>query len=399
MLKFCLLILFAIIVQACGFQNPNLDDTQATDASFSFFGETKKKFQYKDPKTGLLVATTSYPSDWKVRVKADYDVDPIIPVFRYQIQGNKGMRAFNTPLKMHYSSSSPYLEQLMRNSGFKGIRSLKTPQELVQSEIAGKLKSKGFSFEDTKVFPALEQKVQEEIYKDATTSSEVSVSGTVWKNNSNQKALVILTYIKLDQPSINNEKAIVWLYQTDVLISEEDDFNNNVSNFIQANLENKPTSDWENFMTKLRAERQEENRRRTQASINRLDQASRQSIVNHQNRMAERNAMFNAHQQKMKGIWAAQDAHNASFMNRTFGSQSTSPSHSSGGNQQGFLNAINEEETVYNPANNTNYQIASGAKETWMDGDGNYINSNDLFFNPNANNTNNTNWNKVWEDY
>ncbi len=79
-------------------------------------------------------------------------------------------------------------------------------------------------------------------------------------------------------------------------------------------------------------------------------------------------------------------------MNNTFGSASSN-------SQRNFLNAINGEETVSHPNGNT-YQIDSGAKETWMDNDGNYINSNDLFFDPNADNSlNNTQWSKVWEDY
>ncbi len=50
-----------------------------------------------------------------------------------------------------------------------------------------------------------------------------------------------------------------------------------------------------------------------------------------------------------------------------------------------YINTLNEEETVTNPYNGKQYQIDSGANQTWMNADGEYIQSNDAFYNPNAN--------------
>ena len=105
----------------------------------------------------------------------------------------------------------------------------------------------------------------------------------------------------------------------------------------------------------------------------RAQKAAQQHQVNMQNRQAA----FNAHQQKMRGIWAAQDANHASFMNRTFGSGSDR-------SQQNFINMINEEETVFNPLDGKNYQVNAGSTQYWMDSEGNYIKNDDLFYNPNG---------------
>ncbi len=49
--------------------------------------------------------------------------------------------------------------------------------------------------------------------------------------------------------------------------------------------------------------------------------------------------------------------------------------------------------------NGNTYQVEAGAKEYWMDDSGNYIKSNDLFYDPNAGLDNNTEWTKVMDDY
>ncbi|WP_273568022.1 hypothetical protein [Maribacter halichondriae] len=386
--KFILLFAMAIILNACGTDSKKTTDTTSS-SSFSFFGDSEKTYEFKDSKSGLLVSTAKYPSDWEVITKAEYKIDPVIPAFRYQIKDQAGMQAFNTPLKMHYASTNPQFEQMMRNSGLKNVKSLMTPQQLVQGEVAPKLQSKGFSFSNSREFPELEQKALKEARKNTTGPMEISINGTIWHGNNGQKALVILNYGKLSQPTANGQTMMVWMYSTDVLISNEIDFETNVADFVKANLESEPTTEWDNYMAQLTTKRQEDNRRQAQASQARMQQ----SAIAHQQRMAQRQASFNAHQQKMAGISASMDASHASFMNNNFGSESST-------SQQNFVNMIHGEETVYNPGNGNSYQIESGAKETWMDNNGNAIYSDDLFFDPNANNSlNNTEWSKVWEDY
>ena len=105
--------------------------------------------------------------------------------------------------------------------------------------------------------------------------------------------------------------------------------------------------------------------------------------------MANRQASFEAHQRKMQGIWAAQDANHAAFMNRNFGQGSSTA-------QRDFVNMINEEETVYNPLTQQTYQVNAGSSEYWMDSEGNYIQNNDLFYTPNGDiNLNSREWVRV----
>ncbi len=68
-------------------------------------------------------------------------------------------------------------------------------------------------------------------------------------------------------------------------------------------------------------------------------------------------------------------------------------------NQHQIINSINEEETVTNPYDGKSYQIDSGANHTWMNTDGEYIQSDDAFYDPNADyGTNYQNWQEVQPD-
>ncbi len=54
--------------------------------------------------------------------------------------------------------------------------------------------------------------------------------------------------------------------------------------------------------------------------------------------------------------------------------------------QQQFNNYLRDEETVTNPYDGQQYQVESGADQYWMNRDGQSIQSNDAFYNPNADN-------------
>jgi hypothetical protein len=68
-------------------------------------------------------------------------------------------------------------------------------------------------------------------------------------------------------------------------------------------------------------------------------------------------------------------------------------------NHRQYMNTLNEEETVTNPYDGQQYQIDSGANQTWMNADGEYIPSDDAFYDPNADyDTRYQNWQEVQPD-
>lgn len=388
------LIILSLLIYSC----KNTDNKiSGSETGFTSFFKTKETmYEFKDVKTGLTVSSIEYPNDWKVISKAQYDPDPVIPFFMYQIQGPSNIKIFNTPLKMFYASPNPQMEHNMRNSGMQNVRSLTTVEKLLENEIAPRLSAQGFSFETLKPLPEWEENFNQKVHESAP-QAETKVLSTQWIGANGQKAVSIISFVKMNQPLFTGDVAHIWMYATDFILADNDQFEDVIETFVKANIQVKENPEWKNHIASINNQRQEESRRQRQQQIENMNNATRQMTINHQNNMAQRQASFNAHQQRMTDMSAARDASHASFMNNNFGSGSSSSGYSSGG-QQSFLNMINEEETVYNPNGNT-YQIEAGAKETWMDNNGNYINSNDLFFDPNASLNNTTEWTKVNDDY
>ncbi len=389
-------LLLGILVLSC--KNTNGDFVMSNpDSGFTSILDSKATiYEFKDAKTGLTVSSIEYPDDWKVIAKPRYDVDPSIPFFLYQIQGPSNIKVFNSPLKMFYASPNPQMEQNLRNSGLQNVRSLLSIEALMEKDIKPMMTAQGFSFERTRPLTALERYFTQKVHESAATA-ETSLLAVQWKGASGQKALTIISYLTISQALFTGDTANIWMYNVDYLLAEDAQFEDVVETFINANTQIKENPEWKNHVAAISAQRREETRRQSQRQIESLNRATNDMIVNHQNTMVQRQASFDAHQQRMADRSAAGDASHAAFMNNNFGSGATSSTGNLNG-QQSFLNMINEEETVANP-NGYNYQVESGAKEYWMDSDGNYIKSNDLFFDPNANLNNTVEWFKVKDDH
>ncbi|MGB5434975.1 MAG: hypothetical protein WBM98_03715, partial [Maribacter sp.] len=296
-------IMLCLMIFSC--KNSDADRKMSSSGAYlsSFFGSNETKYEFKDVKSGLIVSSIQYPSDWKVISKAQYDPDPLIPFFLYQIQGPSNIKGFNTPLKMFYASPNPQMEQNMRNSGMQNVRSLTSVETVLEKEIAPILSAQGFSFETLKPLPELESYFNQKVHESAPMAA-VKVLCTQWKGSNGQKALAIVSYVKLEQPMFTGDVAYVWMYSTDFLLADNDRFEDAVATFVKANIEVKENMEWKTHMASINTQRQEENRRQRQQQIENLDNATRQMTINHQNTMAQRQASFNAHQQRMADMSA-----------------------------------------------------------------------------------------------
>ncbi|PXX27225.1 hypothetical protein [Arenibacter sp. ARW7G5Y1] len=347
-----------------------------TESKLGFFEKLGKKklktHQFRDARTGLVVSSSNYPADWTVISKPNYTMDQKIPIFLTQIQGPNNLKSFNTPLRAHISYQNPQTYQFMRNSTAANLhRPMISNQRIIEEEVLPRMQNSGFSFMENIRLPKLEDYLRGKINAESGGQVKLDITTTVWKNNNGQKALATVGKIYMQQPLSYIDTMTLWMYSTDYMFVDEDHFTETISTFENALINSKENPQWKQYVAQL-------NQLRAQ-------KAAQQHQINMQNRQAA----FNAHQQKMKGIWAAQDANHASFMNRTFGSSSDT-------SHKNFLNMINEEETVYNPLNGKNYQVDAGSTQYWMDSEGNYIKNDDLFYNPNGGiNLGNREWTKV----
>ena len=348
--------------------------------SDDFQGNSTKIHELRDARTGIVVCSAEYPSDWEVISKPTYTLDQKLPTFLIQIQGPNNLKTFNTPIKFHIAYQSEFMAQVMRQSEMANmIRQEVSARQLISEEVVDRMQKSGFTFVGEKQIPEVKKHVRKIVDENGGANTQIELIWTIWENKKGQKAMASITKFSLIQPVVLEHTMKSWFYSTDYVFVDEHAFDDTVANTVKAALSIKYNPEWKRYTDHLMQQRSAK--------------AQREATMAHQSRMAQREASFNAHQQKMKGIWAAQDANHASFMGRNFGAGSDT-------SQRNFVNMINEQETVYNPLNGKNYQVQAGSMQYWMDSDGKYINNNNLFYTPNGDiNLNNREWVKVRGEY
>lgn len=331
-----------------------------------------KTHEFRDARTGLVVSSTEYPASWTVISKPTYTIDQKIPVFLIQTSGPNNLKSFNTPFRFYISYQNPQTYQFMHHSSVASMhRPMVSNQQLMQEEVTPRMEKSGFRFIKNIRLSKTENYLQQKLRNESGGQIQMDILATVWENNEGQKALATVGKLYMQQSLSFMDTMTMWMYSTDYTFVDAEHLDETITAFEDALLSSKENPQWKQYMAQL--------------SQQRAQKAAR----DHQIRMRDRNAAFAAHQKKMQGIWAAQDANHASFMNRNFGP-------GSGATQQNFVNMINEEETVYNPLNGQNYQVNAFSNQTWMDSDGNTIQNNDLFYTPNGDiNLNNREWVQV----
>ncbi|KQC30245.1 hypothetical protein [Flagellimonas eckloniae] len=363
------------------FEEPNFENEEGFDEEihqhnpkkngfFDDFGERGMKIhEFRDARTGLVVNSTEYPVSWKVISKPTYIIDQKLPVFLIQTTGPNNLKSFNTPMKVHISYQNPQTYQFMQNSSVARLhRSMVSNQQILKEEVATRMQKTGFKFVKNIRLYKTENYLKGKIRTESNGQVQVDLLATVWENNKGQKALVSVGKIYMQQPLSFIDTMTMWMYSTDYTFIDAGHFDETIAAFENALINSKENPKWKQYVAQL-------SQQRTQIAA----QKARTGRIN-------RERAFAAHQRKMKGIWAAQDANHTSFMNRNFGSGSST-------SQRDFVNMINEEETVYNPLDGKNYQVNAFSTQNWMDSDGNLIQNDDLFYTPNGDiNLNNREW-------
>jgi hypothetical protein len=375
-------LLFGLVFISCGNKQEGQEASPESEKkglfSSVFESNRKKRHEFKDARTGLVVHSCEYPANWKVISKPIYTIDQKLPNFLVQVEGPGNLKNFNTPFTFHFHFSNPQMNQYLSYPMNKLLKPLVSTRQIHQSEVEERMQKSGYRYIGTRDMPREEAYARKMIKEKGTGQEQLRTLNTEWVNDKGQKALVSVMQVSLQQAMSPNESMMVWFYGISYTFVDQDQYEDTVEKMYESTLSTEFNPQWDQYMAQLRQQRAEVNRQRAQ-----------QSAIAHRNRMQMRQASFDAHQQKMKGIWAAQDSNHASFMNRNFGTGSNV-------GQQQFVNMINEEETVFNPLSGKNYQVNAGSLQYWMDSDGNYIKNDDLFYTPNGDiNLNNREWVQV----
>ncbi len=367
--QFILITLLSTLSLSC--QEYKVNNTPGIDNAPSLISSNAMKaHHFRDAHTGMIVKSQKFPADWQVVSRASYNYDKAIPAFSYQIQGSGGLKAFNSLHEAYTFNEFPENNQMMAAYGIK-IKRVPAINELMQQEFAPKIKSLGFSYLGQEQATDMEQILNEKIRTQGLNNVEFKILSTKWANGQGQQALVNLVLMQIHNSMPGMGRSIIWTYGVDYLI---------------AGPEQLQTA-YEAMKIALRSE--VENPQWLQYKNNLTIQRQRESNQAHQQRMKTQQDQFQSHQQYMKGVYADSDARHNQYMNNLRGTNGSDAGH------QNYINMIRDEETVYD-ANGQSYQVDGYAKQYWTDSDGNYIKSDDLFYNPNGDiNLNNKEWNSM----
>ena len=203
--------------------------------------------------------------------------------------------------------------------------------------------------------------------------------------------MTILVQFVLNSTDTNNPSYAVWNYGTDFLFAPEKVFEQEKTAFIATAINYKENPKWEEYRTFTMRERQIEADRQLKMQNDRANQ----QYAYFQQRMQDQKAQFESHQNMMKERYAANDANHERFINNIRGGSSYVESNSADDNQRQFINMIREEQVVLNDEGKK-YLVEAHSDRYWMNSNGEYIKTDDSFFNPNGDlNLNNQTWELV----
>jgi hypothetical protein len=370
--------------------NQNLTDVSATSESSIFKSQknTPKIHAFVDGKTGLTVLEKSFPSHWDVISKPSYELDSYLPTFQYKIQNKEGLIGFNTNLRQFISFDDVSYGKMMKSYGQKNIKPFTNAESIVNQEINPAMQKIGFkllkTYSDPTILAFMKKKIAE---KGIGSNANVYIVVSEWTNNSGTKAMTLLAQLALKSTDMNSSGYTIWNYATDFLFVPEANFNTEKESFLKTVTNYKENPKWEEYVAFTRRERQLEADRQLKMQNDRANQ----QYAYFQQRMQDQKAQFESHQQMMKERYVSNDANHERFMN-TLRGNSYSESNSADQNQRSFINMIREEQVVLN-SDGQKYLVEAHSDRYWMNSNGEYIKTDDSFYNPNGDlNLNNQNW-------
>ena len=361
------LILMSLVFLAClDAPTRTVEDfgQSSTNQNLQILKEKPKTHYYVDGKTGLVVFQKDFPSDWDIVSKPIYNLDNDFPSFLYLMQNDKGMKGFNTPIQQFVSFQNQEYAQMMQSYGMNNIRTLVSPNTIIEHEIKPMMELNGFKYLSQRQFPDVMAHIDEQRQKLRMPNMDYTLYCTEWINKDHIKALVTFSQMVLNYPANVNmgETMQIWNYQVAYFFAPLSIYENDLKSGIQADLNKIDSPNWQKYQMQVNNFRQQ------------------QSTAQHNDRMRNQQQQFDQHQAMMKDRYAANDANHENFMN-ILRNTPTSTGYSSDANHTNFIDMIREEQNV-NLEGKT-FKVEAGAENYWMNSDGKYIKSNNQFYDPN----------------
>jgi hypothetical protein len=312
-----------------------------------------------NPKTGQVSSRVPLPADWKIHRDTSQSNGAAIT--------GPGVQITYLPNKFFTYTTDQMMAQSYQMAG-QPMRRVTSIEQLIEEDLVPQFGQHGYQLIKTVPLPELAEKdkaYNARLYKVGPSQQQFVVVGTEWKGPEGNKSFHILHYYE----SASNG-FLSWGYYGQVLDAEPAVYEQAKQQLVHGLA----------------------NQQYDQAAINTYNASEQQKLSQsqaaHNAKMRQRQQQFDQSQRLHRETW---DAVNKSSMDAYRSRQQSSDR---GQNQS--VNAIHDESTVTNPYSGENYQVESGSNHYWMNNDGEYIPTDDHFYNPNADPAiNNQDWQEV----
>ena len=316
-----------------------------------------------DKHSGQHLLSSPVPSSWKFNEGAA----PGQP----RITGPNGLSVTSFPLQEYMYTNDAGMNQSLQSVGQKVMAPVGIANVMSQ-QIVPQGREMGMTFIKQYPLPRIEANEVAFIKRIATSNvqSVNQVIGSEWTDREGNKVLVVLHYFELNSPTMIN-----WNYSVEMVKVKPDYFEQAKGQFIYA-LSNSVFN--ESGIYAHKAQQLNESKM-SNDHYTAMDNIRRKG----QNDRAKINADADKYVRNLQNQGNAFAAHNNDVVQQQ---------------QSNYLNDVN---VVVSPYDGNEYQVKSGAQTNWMDNQGNYIQSNDVLYDPNNNEDYQGTWqqapNKVYE--
>ncbi len=296
------------------------------------------------------------PANWKINTNQK--------VGEPSVSGPNGIKVYDYKGQFFMYSSDPYMQQSYQMAG----QPMKRPvgaASVLKNDLMAQFNKLGQTFVKQYPLPQLAQvnkSYDSKLWKALPTQSKFEVLGSEWTDGKGNKSIVILNYSEN-----TSQGSTYWGYYLSVLEAPINVFEKAKEAYIYglANIQHNP----QNIQAYNRSEQQKSNA----------------SWAAHNQKMANKQASFNASQKRLNDTYSEiSDINMQGYKNRTAIQDQ---------GYSNYINSVREVENVYNPTNGQSYEVQSGYNQYWMNNNGEYIQSNDYNYNPNTDpNANQYNW-------
>jgi hypothetical protein len=303
-------------------------------------------YPVRDSKSGMISSKIPMPSTWTVKT-ATQD-DPSV------IKGPQGFKSYNYQGQNYMYTEDQFMAQSYSQAGVQ----MKAPIDvasLVQQEIIRPAAQQGVRALKNYHLPelaAVDRNYNSQLYGSQNSQSFFDAYVTEWKDKDGKLSMSIVRYY-----SATSMGMTYWGYTVSGMEANDSYYEQAKTEYINALVKTKQNP-------------------KQIAQYNANERAKeQQSWSQHNQRMASNQQAFEASQQAYRTSQEASDIQMQGWKNNnTIQEQGHS----------NYINSINEVQVVTDPNNGQSYQVEAGANQTWMNGNGEYIQSNDYFYNPNT---------------